>query len=49
MKLRGIPIGKAKLKDGKLETVKTYRNVSQRIAAKKNPKRKYQPKGLTSS
>ncbi len=47
MKKNGIHVGKGTIKDGKFVPAVSYRNVSQRIAAKKNPKRKYQPKGLT--
>jgi hypothetical protein len=39
MKLKGIPIkGVKPTKSGKLEAVQQYRNVSQKIAAKKSKK-----------
>lgn len=34
MKLRGIPIGKAKIKDGKIVTTVSYASVSERIRQK---------------
>lgn len=47
MKKNGIHVGKGTIKDGKFVPAVSYRNVSQRIAAKNNPKRKYIRKGLT--
>ena len=47
MKNNGIRVGKGEIKDGKFIPAVSYKSVSQRIAAKNNPKRKYQRKGLT--
>lgn len=41
MKLKGIKVSDIDIKDGKVVPKKKYRSVSQKIAERKNPKRKY--------